>query len=106
MGGRSGDKASVANVGFYVRHEDEWDWLRSILTISKIHQLLEGSKKGEKIERFEVPGIRAVHFLIGDHLDRGYNSTSKYQTPGKNLCEYLRAKYVEIPNKLLRRGRI
>ncbi|KAB5533429.1 hypothetical protein GE09DRAFT_1227445 [Coniochaeta sp. 2T2.1] len=105
VGGRSGDKASDANVGFYVRHDDEWDWLRSLLTIEKCHQLLDLSDKGRKIERFEIPGIRAVHFLIRDHLDRGYNSTSEYDTLGKNLCEYLRAKYVDIPNKFLRRGR-
>lgn len=105
VGGRSGDKASDANTGFYVRHEDEYAWLCSLLTVDKIHQLLEGSNKGRKIERFEIPGIRAVHFLIRDHLDRGFNSTSEYDTLGKNVCEYLRAKYVDIPNKFLRRGR-
>lgn len=106
IGGRSGDKASDANVGFFVRNDDEWDWLRSLLTVDKIKHLLEGSDKGRRIERFEIPGIRAVHFLIRDHLDRGFNSTSEYDTLGKNLCEYLRAKYVDIPNKFLRRGRI
>ena len=59
VGGRSGDKASDANVGFYVRYDDEWDWLRSLLTISKIQELLEEEYKGGKIERFEIPGIRA-----------------------------------------------
>lgn len=105
VGGRSGDKASDANVGFYVRHDDEWDWLRSVLTIDRIGQLLDGSNKGKKIERFEIPGIRAVHFLLRDHLDRGFNSTSEYDTLGKNLCEFLRAKHVDLPNKFLRRGR-
>ncbi|CAK7206159.1 hypothetical protein SEUCBS139899_008944 [Sporothrix eucalyptigena] len=105
VGCRSGDKASDANVGFYVRHDDEWDWLRSILTIDKIKQLLEKSDKGKKIERFELPGIRAVHFLLLDHLDRGYNSTSELDYLGKNIGEYLRAKYVDLPNKFLNRGR-
>ncbi|KAM0272913.1 hypothetical protein ACHAQH_008497 [Verticillium albo-atrum] len=105
VGGRSGDKASDANVGFYVRHDDEWDWLRSVLTTNKIGQLLDGSNKGKKIERFEIPGIRAVHFLLRDHLDRGFNSTSEYDTLGKNLCEFLRAKHIDLPNKFLRRGR-
>ncbi|KAJ2904557.1 hypothetical protein MKZ38_007756 [Zalerion maritima] len=105
VGGRSGDKASDANVGFYVRHHDEWDWLRSAMTIEKFKQLLDGSDKGKKVERFEIPGIRAVHFLVRDHLDRGFNSTSEYDTLGKNLCEYIRAKHVDIPNKFLRRGR-
>ncbi|KAF2014504.1 DUF1446-domain-containing protein [Aaosphaeria arxii CBS 175.79] len=105
VGGRSGDKASDANVGFYVRHDDEWDWLRSLLTIDKIKHLLDEEYKGGKIERFEIPGIRAVHFLLRDHLDRGFNSTSTYDTLGKNVCEYLRAKWVDIPNKFLSRGR-
>jgi hypothetical protein len=59
VGGRSGDKASDANVGLYVRHDDEWDWLRSILTIDKIKHLLDEEYVGGKIERFEIPGIRA-----------------------------------------------
>jgi hypothetical protein len=105
VGGRSGDKASDANVGFYVRHDDEWDWLRSLLTIDKIKQMLDEEYVGGKIERFEMPGIRAVHFLMRDHLDRGFNSTSTYDTLGKNVCEYLRAKWVDIPNKFLNRGR-
>ncbi|KAH7115888.1 hypothetical protein B0J11DRAFT_553078 [Dendryphion nanum] len=105
VGGRSGDKASDANVGFYVRYEDEWDWLRSLLTIGKVKDLLDEEYVDGKIERFEIPGIKAVHFLLRDHLDRGFNSTSTYDTLGKNVCEYLRAKWVDIPNKFLARGR-
>lgn len=117
VGGRSGDKASDANVGFYVRHDDEWEWLRSLLTTKKVQGLLEEEYRGGKIERFEIPGIRAgkdagqhlpflgrwkltftiVHFLLRDHLDRGFNSTSTYDTLGKNVCEYL---VREIPEKL------
>jgi hypothetical protein len=105
VGGRSGDKASDANVGFYVRNDDEWDWLRTLLSVDKIKELLEEEYIGGKIERFEIPGIRAVHFLLRDHLDRGFNSTSTYDTLGKNVCEYLRAKHVYIPNKFLHRGK-
>ncbi|KAN0120134.1 DUF1446 domain containing protein [Hyaloscypha variabilis] len=104
--GRSGDKASDANVGFFVRYDDEWDWLRSLLTIEKIIQLLGPEYNGKLVERFEIPGIKAVHFLLHDHLDRSYNATSTYDGLGKNLCEYLRAKHVAIPNSFLRRGRI
>lgn len=105
--GRSGDKASNANVGFFVRHDDEWDWLRSILSTEKFIQLL-GDKEylGHGVDRFELPNIRAVHFLIHDHLDRGFNSTSTLDGLGKNVGEYLRAKWVDIPNKFLERGRV
>ena len=104
--GRSGDKSSDCNVGFFVRHDDEWDWLRSILTVSKIRELLDEEYKGGKIDRFEIPGIRAVHFLLRDHLDRGVNSSSSYDCLGKNVCEYLRCKIVDLPVLFLNRGKI
>lgn len=104
--GRSGDKSSNCNLGLFVRHDDEWEWLRSLLTIGKIRQLLGKDDKGKQIDRCEFPNIRAVHFLLKDHLDRGFNSTSSFDSLGKNLCEYIRSKHVDIPNRFLERGRI
>ncbi|CAK7212828.1 hypothetical protein SCUCBS95973_001593 [Sporothrix curviconia] len=105
--GRSGDKASDANVGFYVPSQEQWDWLRSFLTVVKLKELL-GPKEygGGRIDRFEMGNIRAVHFLLKDHLDRGYNSGSGLDTLAKNLCEYLRAKYVPIPKKFIENGHL
>lgn len=54
---RSGDKGSDANVGFFVRHADEWEWLRSVLTIGKIRSLLGKDDVGNKVFRFELPNI-------------------------------------------------
>ncbi len=105
--GRSGDKASDANVGFFVPNQEQWDWLRSLLTIEKLKELLGPDEyAGGRIDRFEMGNIRAVHFLLKDHLDRGYNSGSKLDTLAKNLCEYIRAKHVPIPRKFLVNGRI
>lgn len=105
--GRSGDKASDANVGFFVRRDDEWDWLRTLLTVDKIKDLLGPSDHlGKRIDRFEMPKLRAVHFLLKDHLDRGYNAGSKLDSLGKNVGEYLRAKWVDVPNVFLERGRV
>lgn len=85
VAGRSGDKASDCNCGFFVRHADEWDWLRSFMTIERVKQLLGPEEyKGKPIDRFELPGINAVHFLLHDHLDRGYNACSNYDTLGKS----------------------
>jgi hypothetical protein len=104
--GRSGDKSSNANLGLFVRHDDEWDWFRTILSTSKLRELLGKDDVGRQIDRCEFPNIRAVHFLLKDHLDRGFNSTSSFDSLGKNVCEYIRSKYVDIPNKFLERGRI
>jgi hypothetical protein len=105
--GRSGDKASDANVGFFVSDAEQWEWLRSFLTVDKLKELLGPDEySGNRIDRFEMKNLRAVHFLLKDHLDRGYNSGSKVDTLAKNLCEYLRAKVVPIPTKFLRNGKI
>ncbi|KAB5511236.1 hypothetical protein GE09DRAFT_1272319, partial [Coniochaeta sp. 2T2.1] len=104
--GRSGDKSSDANVGFFARDQEEWDWLRSMLTIDKITELLGEEYKGGKIDRFEIPGVKAVHFLLKDHLDRGVNSSASVDILGKNVGEYLRKKQVDIPVRFLEKGTI
>lgn len=104
--GRSGDKSSDCNLGLFVRHADEWDWLRSLLSVSKLRELLEDEDKGKKIDRFEIPALFAVHFLLRDHLDRGANSSSSYDILGKNVCEYIRCKLVDIPKVFYDRGTI
>lgn len=56
--GRSGDKGSDANVGFFVRNTDEWDWLRSLLTMDMVKKLLGDDYDGKPVYRFELPHIR------------------------------------------------
>jgi hypothetical protein len=121
---RSGDKGSNANVGFWVRSEEEFQWLRTLLSAEKMEYLLADEyKKGNKIvsirladviedganktqDRFELPNARAVHFLLHDHLDRGVSCSSSYDFLAKNVAEYLRARHVEIPVKFLAKGKL
>ncbi|KAH6898121.1 hypothetical protein B0T10DRAFT_577622 [Thelonectria olida] len=97
--GRSGDKSSNANMGLFVRHEDEWDWFRTMLSTAKLRELLGKDDVGHQIDRSEMPNIRVVHFLLKDHLDRGFNSRSSFNSLGKS-------KHVDIPNKFLERGKV
>ncbi|KXL46451.1 hypothetical protein M433DRAFT_88046 [Acidomyces richmondensis BFW] len=104
---RSGDKGSNCNVGFWVRFHDEWEWLRSLLSVDAIKQLLAGEyKPGHKIDRFELPNMYGVHFLLHDHLDRGVSCSSSYDFLGKNVAEFLRSKHVDLPTKFLSRGKL
>ncbi|KAK4992553.1 hypothetical protein LTR50_001096 [Elasticomyces elasticus] len=126
--GRSGDKGSDCNVGLWVRHRDEWDWLRSLLSVETIRELLADEYNGKKIvrhfaslsipsrkapankylaqDRFELPNMFAVHFLLHDHLDRGVSCSSSYDILGKQAAEYLRARHVDLPVKFLNRGKL
>ncbi|EON61256.1 hypothetical protein W97_00469 [Coniosporium apollinis CBS 100218] len=103
---RSGDKGSDCNVGFWVRHPDEWAWLRSLLSVEKMKYLLADEYVGKPIDRFELPNMRAVHFLLHDHLDRGVSCSSSYDFLGKNVAEFLRARHVDLPVRFLDRGKL
>ena len=46
---RSGDKGSNANVGFWVRHQDEFDWMRGQLSTNNLKGLLANEYSGHKI---------------------------------------------------------
>lgn len=46
---RSGDKGSNANVGFWVRHKDEYDWMRAVLSVENMKGLLAKEYSGNKI---------------------------------------------------------
>jgi hypothetical protein len=52
---RSGDKGSNANVGFWARHKDEYDWMRTLLSTEKMKQLLGKEYKGGRIVCNWVP---------------------------------------------------
>ncbi|KAH7366576.1 hypothetical protein BKA66DRAFT_425122 [Pyrenochaeta sp. MPI-SDFR-AT-0127] len=103
---RSGDKGSDCNVGFWVRYQDEYAWLQNLLSAEFVKHLLADEYKGGRIERCEFPGLKAVHFLLKDHLDRGVSCTTSVDFLGKNCAEYLRARVVDVPLRFIARGRI
>jgi hypothetical protein len=103
---RSGDKGSDCNVGFWVRYADEYTWLLNLLSVDTMKDLLADEYKGGRIERCEFEGLKAVHFLLKDHLDRGVSCTTSVDFLGKNCAEYLRSRWVDVPLKFLGRGKI
>ncbi|KAK1056125.1 hypothetical protein LTR74_015157 [Friedmanniomyces endolithicus] len=105
---RSGDKGSNCNVGFWVRRGgEEWEWLRGLLSVEGVKGLLGVEyKEGGAIDRLELPALYAVHFLLHDHLDRGVSCSASVDVLGKNVAEFLRARYVDLPVKFLNRGKL
>ncbi|KAL2812780.1 hypothetical protein BDW59DRAFT_176909 [Aspergillus cavernicola] len=102
---RSGDKADNSNIGFFVRHKDEYPWLQSFLTVPRLKELFadDWPKDSEPaVERCEFPEICAVHFRVLDFL--GIASSSRIDGLGKGVGEYLRSAVVDIPVKFLERG--
>lgn len=74
--GRSGDKGSNANVGFWVRHADEYDWLRTLLSTGNLKILLAKEYSGKKIVgrhflfRVNCSTNFVGSFRIAEHMGR------------------------------------
>jgi hypothetical protein len=52
--GRSGDKGSNANIGLWVRYNDEYEWLRRLLSTERMKELLAKEYNGKKIVKLPV----------------------------------------------------
>ncbi|KAF4416298.1 duf1446 domain containing protein [Fusarium acutatum] len=88
---RSGDKGSNANVGFWVQQNDEYEWLRSFMSVETFKGLLRDEYDPRfVIERFELPNIQCVHFRIKGILDGGVSSTPRLDGLAKSVGEFLR----------------
>ena len=112
---RSGDKGSDANCGFWCPSshtassdlaQQKYTWLRNLLSIENIKVLLgdeydQSRRPKIEIERFELPNLKGVHFLFRNLLDRGVTSTGSIDFLGKNVAEFLRARFVDVPVRFL-----
>ncbi|UJR17215.1 hypothetical protein I4U23_004110 [Adineta vaga] len=102
--GRSGDKGGNVNIGLFVHEEDEYEWLRTYFTRERLQILIgEDWKDSYFIERVEMPHIYAVHFVVYGILGRGVSSSTSLDSLGKGFADYIRSKYIDIPEIFVRR---
>jgi hypothetical protein len=99
-GARSGDKGGSANVGVWVRDESAWPWLVHTLTVQRLRELLPETAR-LPIERHVLPNLRAVNFVIDGLLGLGVAYQARFDPQAKALGEWLRSRYVDVPEDLL-----
>jgi len=100
VGARSGDKGGNANLGVFVRSAEAYAWLDELLTTDTLRDLMPEAAELE-IERFALPNLWSLNFLIHGILQRGVASSTRQDGQAKGLGEWLRARHVEIPISLL-----
>lgn len=102
-GTRSGDKGGNANLGVWAESDAAYAWLDDFLGVAKLRELLPETRELE-IERYRLPRIRALNFVIKGLLGDGVAASLRSDPQAKTLGEYLRAKLVAIPESLLDRA--
>ena len=100
---RSGDKGGSANVGVWVRTEDEFAWLAHALTTERVKQMLPEAEK-LTVTRHVLPHLKAVNFVIEGILGQGVASQARFDPQAKGLGEWLRSRHIDIPETLAYKG--
>lgn len=97
---RSGDKGSDANVGLWARDDAAYAWLRATLDVERFRQLLPEANE-LVVDRYELPNLRALNFVVHGLLAGGAVASVRFDRQAKALGEYVRSRWVDIPNALL-----
>ncbi|MDP9866996.1 MULTISPECIES: acyclic terpene utilization AtuA family protein [Streptosporangium] len=100
MGARSGDKGGNVNLGVWVRTAEQFRWLSDHLTAGRLRELLPATA-GLEIERFDLPNLHALNFVVHGLLGRGVAASPRLDAQAKALGEELRAAHTDIPRSLL-----
>lgn len=99
-GARSGDKGGAANIGVWVRTDEQWRWLAHQLTADALRELLPETKD-LPITRHLFPALRAVNFVIDGILGEGVAYNARFDPQAKGLGEWLRSRHIDIPEAIL-----
>lgn len=86
--GRSGDKGDVCNVGIVCYDERGFDLARKQITVERVRQHFGTLVRGE-IERYEIPGIKALNFVMRGALDGGGTQSLRSDNLGKVMYAWL-----------------
>jgi hypothetical protein len=81
---RSGDKGNHANIGVIAYTSAGYDFLCSALTAERVATFF-AALDPSRVERFELPRILALNFLLYDVLAGGASQSLRIDTQGKLL---------------------
>ena len=98
---RSGDKGDTANVGLIALKPEYYPILVEQVTAERVKEHFKGICLGE-VERFEVPNLGALNFLLHQSLDGGGTLSLKTDAQGKTYSAALLRMEIDVGDSLAR----
>ena len=95
---RSGDKGDTANVGVIALKPEWYELLATELTLDRVKRHFAGVITGD-VERFELPNLRALNFLLHGALDGGGTMSLKMDAQGKVFSTAMLRMVLDIPDE-------
>jgi len=94
---RSGDKGDTANVGLIALRPAWYDLIATQVTRDRVAEHFRGMIEGG-VERFELPNLNALNFLLHGALDGGGTLSLKTDAQGKVYSTALLRMTIDVPD--------
>ena len=94
---RSGDKGDTANVGVIALRPEWYPVLVQHLTLERVQRHFRDVITGP-VERFELPNLKALNFLLHGALDGGGTLSLKTDAQGKVFSTAMLRMVLDIPD--------
>ena len=98
---RSGDKGNTANVGLIALEPGFYPLLVREVTPARVARHFRGMVNG--VDRYELPNLHALNFLLHDALDGGGTISLKTDAQGKVYSTALLRMEIPVPAAVARR---
>jgi len=98
---RSGDKGDAANIGLIAREERHYPLIKEKVTRAAVKKHFKGICFGP-VERFELPNLWALNFLLHNTLGGGGTVSLKQDAQGKTLAAALLRMEIDVPPSTIR----
>lgn len=102
---RSGDKGDTANVGVLAVRPEWYELLDRYLTRERVADHFKGLITGA-VERFDLPNLAALNFLLHGALDGGGTLSLKTDAQGKVVSTALLRLVLDVPDEVAARLRL
>ncbi|MDM0024335.1 acyclic terpene utilization AtuA family protein [Variovorax saccharolyticus] len=100
---RSGDKGDDENIGVIARRGEFLPLLRAQLDAAQVRAYFAHLVAGE-VERFDVPGLQAMNFVLHRALDGGGVASLRSDPLGKSFAQMLLDHPIRIPRQWIEDG--
>ena len=97
---RSGDKGDTVNVGVIARRPEFYDFLKAALTTDRVKAHFDELVQGG-VERFELPNLHALNFLLHGALDGGGTVSLMTDAQGKTFSTAMLRLRLDVPSEFV-----
>lgn len=95
---RSGDKGDTANVGLIALKPEWFPLLQRYVTLDRAREHFQGVITGS-VERYELPNLNALNFLLHGALDGGGTLSLKTDAQGKVFSTAMLRLVIDVPDE-------